>query len=83
VARSQQERLMAATVATCDERGYDAMTVADLVGLSGVSRAAFYEHFANKEECFLATMREILDGRAAPSRRTSTGGARRWGPSSN
>jgi AcrR family transcriptional regulator len=62
VVRSQQERLMAATVATCDERGYEAMTVADLVALSGVSRAAFYEHFAHKEECFLATMRTILEG---------------------
>jgi len=61
VVRSQRERLLAAIVAVSGERGYEATTVADLLALSGVSRAAFYEHFANKEECFLAALREILE----------------------
>jgi AcrR family transcriptional regulator len=37
------------------------MTVAELVGLSGVSRAHFYRHFADKQGCFLATLEEILE----------------------
>ncbi len=37
------------------EQGYKATTVAQLIALAGVSRRAFYEQFANKEECFLAT----------------------------
>ncbi len=60
VARSQRERLFAATVAIVSERGYEATTVADLVDLSGVSRSAFYEHFRNKQECFLATLEAIV-----------------------
>src|ERR1700761_2659831 len=51
--RNQRERLFAAMVATVAEKGYEATTVADLVQLSGVSRSAFYRHFADKEECFL------------------------------
>jgi AcrR family transcriptional regulator len=51
---------MAAMVATCAERGYEATRVADLIELSAVSRKAFYEHFADKQSCFLATLDEIL-----------------------
>lgn len=47
-------------VATAAEKGYEATTVADLVELSGVSRKAFYEHFGDKLDCFLATLEEIL-----------------------
>jgi AcrR family transcriptional regulator len=61
VARSQRERIFAAMVALSTARGYEATSIADLLELSGVSRKAFYEHFANKQECFLATLREILE----------------------
>jgi AcrR family transcriptional regulator len=36
------------------EEGYQATSVSKLVASAGVSRNSFYEHFANKEECFLA-----------------------------
>lgn len=36
------------------ERGYAATTVADVVAGAGVSRRTFYEHFADREDCFLA-----------------------------
>ena len=36
------------------EKGYAATTVGDVVSGAGVSRKTFYEHFADKEECFLA-----------------------------
>jgi AcrR family transcriptional regulator len=35
--------------------GYAGTSVKQIIGLAGVSRRAFYEQFANKEECFLAT----------------------------
>jgi AcrR family transcriptional regulator len=35
--------------------GYADTSVKQIIGLAGVSRRAFYEQFANKEECFLAT----------------------------
>jgi len=35
-------------------RGYGAATVADVIDCAGVSRKTFYEHFRDKEDCFLA-----------------------------
>ncbi|HET7443048.1 MAG TPA: TetR/AcrR family transcriptional regulator [Solirubrobacterales bacterium] len=60
VERNQRERLFAAMVAVTAQKGYAATSVGDLVELSGVSSRSFYELFADKEECFLATMEEIL-----------------------
>lgn len=42
------------------ERGYEAVTVRELVRRSGVSSRAFYRHFANKQECFLRTHEVIV-----------------------
>jgi len=60
-ARSRRERLLAAMVASCAERGYEATSVAHLLELSGVSRAAFYERFDNKASCFEAMLAEVTD----------------------
>jgi AcrR family transcriptional regulator len=59
--RNQRERIFGAMVATVDEKGYEAATVADLVQLSGVSRSAFYRHFEDKQACFLAAVEEIVE----------------------
>ncbi|HEY2283927.1 MAG TPA: TetR family transcriptional regulator [Solirubrobacteraceae bacterium] len=55
VARHQRTRLYGAMIESIAQRGYHRTTVAHVIGLAGVSRRAFYEQFANKEECFLAT----------------------------
>src|ERR1700712_4912849 len=60
VARNQRERLFGAAVAVASEKGYEAMTVADVLALSGVSRSAFYKHFASKSECLTAAVTELL-----------------------
>src|SRR5579884_975427 len=39
------------------ERGYSAVTVADVVSAARISRRTFYEHFVDKEACFLETYR--------------------------
>ncbi len=40
-------------------KGYRETTVADVIARARLSRKTFYEHFANKEECFLATYDQI------------------------
>jgi AcrR family transcriptional regulator len=55
VARHQRARLYGGMIESIAQRGYARTTVAHVIGLAGVSRRAFYEQFANKEECFLAT----------------------------
>jgi AcrR family transcriptional regulator len=54
---SQRERLLQAAVAAVAQKGYAAVTVADIVRRAKVSRAAFYIHFRTKEECFLDATR--------------------------
>jgi AcrR family transcriptional regulator len=61
VARNQRERLFGAIVALASQKGYEAMTVADVLALSGVSRSAFYKHFANKAECLTAAAAELIE----------------------
>ena len=54
VLASQRGRLLDAMAQAVAEHGYGATTVAHVVALAGVSRKTFYEHFADKEDCFLA-----------------------------
>ncbi len=61
VARSQRERLLDAAVDVVAEKGYAATTVADLTKEAGVSRTTFYEHFEDKEACFLAAYDTAAD----------------------
>jgi AcrR family transcriptional regulator len=54
VLASQRGRLLDAMSQAVAEHGYGATTVAHVVALAGVSRKTFYEHFGDKEDCFLA-----------------------------
>jgi AcrR family transcriptional regulator/DNA-binding transcriptional ArsR family regulator len=63
VSRNQRERLFGAMVACVATKGYASTRVADLIDLSGVGRKSFYDHFADKQACFRATV-EALVGRA-------------------
>lgn len=54
VSAVQRERLIAAMLRAASELGYRQATVQDVIDRAGVSRPTFYEHFANKEDCFLA-----------------------------
>jgi AcrR family transcriptional regulator len=51
---------MEAMIDAVAEQGYGKTTVADLHIRAGVSRKAFYEQFANKEECFLETYDAVV-----------------------
>ena len=53
VARQQRLRLMAGMLDAVGEQGYVATSVADVLSRAGVSRRTFYEHFADKEACFV------------------------------
>ena len=72
VLASQRGRMLGAMADAVAAKGYAATTVADVVAGAGVSRKTFYEHFRDKEECFLAAfdagvdllLKAILDARA-------------------
>ena len=54
VAEIQRVRIMGAVGELVRERGGAAVTVADVVTRSGISRRTFYEHFDDRDACFLA-----------------------------
>jgi AcrR family transcriptional regulator len=54
VAASQRARLLEAVGRAVADRGYAAATIDHIVRGAGVSKKTFYEHFADKEECFVA-----------------------------
>jgi AcrR family transcriptional regulator len=56
-----RERLVGGMVAAVAERGYAATTITDVVRHARVSRRTFYEHFADKESCFLAAYDAVAD----------------------
>lgn len=69
VRANQQERLVAAMIALVGENGYAGTTVAKVLARAGVSRKAFYQHFPNKEVCFLAAYDVIAaEGRSEITR---------------
>jgi AcrR family transcriptional regulator len=54
VLASQRGRLLDAMAEAVAEHGYGSTTIAHVVSRAGVSRKTFYEHFADKQDCFLA-----------------------------
>jgi AcrR family transcriptional regulator len=63
----QRERLARAMGQSVSEQGYADTTIADVVRIARTSRTAFYKHFADKEECFLATYQQMTNVRIAAS----------------
>ncbi|HEX9480566.1 MAG TPA: helix-turn-helix domain-containing protein [Solirubrobacteraceae bacterium] len=62
-------------VEAISRRGYEGVTVRQVIGLAGVSRRSFYEHFDNRHDCFLKTARgiarrELREARDASSAQT-------------
>jgi AcrR family transcriptional regulator len=62
VVRSQRARMLDATSRAVSELGYPGLTVAAILERAGVSRKTFYEHFSDKEECFLAAYDVVVEG---------------------
>lgn len=65
VLSSQRDRMLRGMTDAVAERGYARTTVADVLRRVHVSRETFYQHFTDKEDCFLAAVNrsaEILMG---------------------
>ena len=50
------------------ERGFESVTVADVVERASVSRDTFCELFKDKKECLLAAHARVIDGLVAHPR---------------
>jgi AcrR family transcriptional regulator len=61
VVSNQRERILDAVLQAASRGGYAAMRIEDVIAIAGVSRRTFYDHFANKEEAFLASYDLVLE----------------------
>jgi AcrR family transcriptional regulator len=81
IVESQRTRMLQAVLDAVAAQGYQDTRVTDIIGRAGVSRKTFYEHFDEKEECFLAAYdRELaqLTEEVASAFFGDEGTARRW-----
>src|SRR5438034_9454181 len=70
---TQRQRLLEAAAAVFSRSGYAEASAEAISREAGMSKATFYEHFANKEECILAlfdvaateVLRAMAEGTAA------------------
>jgi AcrR family transcriptional regulator len=60
-AAGHRDRITGGLAAAIAEKGYATVTIADVVRHARVSKRTFYEHFADKEACFLALYSETTD----------------------
>lgn len=57
----QRQRMLKAMTEVVTRKGYAATTIRDLLDQSGLSRRTFYDLYADKEDCYLATFRTVAD----------------------
>ena len=60
VASNQRERILDAVADVASLAGYASMSVEGIIATAGVSRRTFYDHFADKQEAFLAAYDAIV-----------------------
>lgn len=53
VMASQRGRLLSAFVEEASEKGYNTVTISDIVRHAGTAKRTFYQHFTDKEDCYL------------------------------
>jgi AcrR family transcriptional regulator len=75
----QRERLLRAAAAEFAARGYAGASSESISRRAGMSKATFYEHFANKEDCIIALFehaaRVIAEAMAEAARQAGRGDA--------
>jgi AcrR family transcriptional regulator len=61
VTHNQRQRLIAGLAEAIAENGYAGTTIAHVTRHAAVSRRTFYEHFASKDECFVAAYDTVME----------------------
>lgn len=60
IAHHQRVRIINGLALEVSEKGYRAVTIADIVKRAGVARNTFYENFSSKEACFRAAQQYAM-----------------------
>ncbi len=65
-ASNQGAEIVQAATALFREKGYEAVTIADIVDAARIGRSTFYKNFGNKKDLFIECIREIIHGEGIP-----------------
>lgn len=57
--RTQRERLLKGMVEAANRRGYAGANVSAVIGAARVSRPTFYDYFADRDDCFRASIEDV------------------------
>lgn len=57
---ARRTALVASAIPLFRERGYEALTIAEIIGGMGIGRSTFYRNFKNKKDLFLACVEKVL-----------------------
>ena len=57
--RTQRERLLKGMVEATNRRGYAGASVSAVIAEAGVSRPTFYDYFADRDDCFQASIEDV------------------------
>lgn len=77
VAESQRERLLNGVVEAVAENGFGETRIGQITAAAKISRRTFYEHFPNKQACFLAAY-EMIDAHVRGAMLTAGEAAEPW-----
>ncbi|MCA4427950.1 TetR/AcrR family transcriptional regulator, partial [Acinetobacter baumannii] len=61
VLQAREEAIVASVNRLLAEKGFDAMTVDEVVADVGIAKASLYKHFTSKEELAAAAMVKVLE----------------------
>jgi AcrR family transcriptional regulator len=56
---TQRERLLKGMIAAANRGGYAGANVSAVIGQAGVSRPTFYDYFEDRDDCFVAAVRDV------------------------
>jgi AcrR family transcriptional regulator len=59
--RPARDRLLEAMLTVSGERGYERISVQDVIEAAHASRATFYKHFKDKDDCFAQAYHDAAD----------------------
>jgi len=65
-ASMQGAEIVQAATSLFREKGYEAVTIADIVDAARIGRSTFYKNFGNKKDLFIQCIREIIHGEGIP-----------------
>lgn len=60
IAAHQRVRIITGLALEVSEKGYRAVTIADIVKRAGIARNTFYENFGSKDDCFRAAQQYAM-----------------------